>query len=392
MIYSDRSWAEVNLDSLKSNILNIKSILNKNTKIMAVVKADAYGHGSLETANTLIENGVEYLGVACVDEAIHLRNNGVNIPILILGRSGKVRFEEIIKNDISQTVFCLDDAKALSEIALKNNKKAKIHIKIDTGMGRIGYLYGCSDKLDNEAENEIKQIVSLEGIDAEGIFTHFSVADESDDEFTHLQFKRFMSLISKLKDDGVTFKYRHCCNSAATIKFPEMHLDMVRPGIIIYGVCPSSEVKVDFKLKPVMQFKTRVVNLKSVQKGTPISYGKTYEAQTDLIVATVPVGYADGLPRAISNKGSMIVGGKIVPVLGRICMDLCIIDVTSVNNIGVGDEVTVFGTQGESFIPVENIANLSNTINYEILCGVGQRIPRIYLKEGNVTKAINFLD
>ncbi|MBQ2897323.1 MAG: alanine racemase [Clostridia bacterium] len=392
MNYNDRSWAEVNLDAIKSNVVNIKSYLDNKTKIMAVVKADAYGHGCLETVNTLIENGVDYLAVACPDEAILLRKRGINIPILILGYSDEDRFEEIVDYDITQTVFNLESAKRLSQTAVKKNKKAKIHIKIDTGMARIGYLYGYSEEIDVQTENEILKIVSLDGIDAEGIFTHFSVADEPDDDFTNIQFDRFNKLLLFLEENGVKFKYRHCCNSAATIMFPKMHLDMVRPGIIIYGVYPSEKVKAKIDLIPAMQVKTRVVNINKIYKNSPISYGKTYKSDKDITVATIPIGYADGFPRMLSNKGKIIANGKIVPVLGRICMDQCMIDVTSVNNINVGDEVTVFGSQGESFIPVESIAEISGTINYEILCSVGKRIPRIYLKDGSVTKVLNFLN
>ncbi len=391
MYYNDRSWAEVNLDAIKSNIINIKSSLSANTKIMAVVKADGYGHGFLESASTLIQNGADYLAVACPDEALLVRKKGIQIPILILGYSDSERFEELILNDVTQTVFDYESAAKLSEIALKNGKKAKIHIKIDTGMARIGYQYGYDEESDKNTVDEILKIVQLKGIDAEGIFTHFSVADEPDDNYTAEQFDKFMKLVSELENKGVTFKYRHCCNSAATLMFPEMHLDMVRPGIILYGCYPSEYVKSNFELKPAMQFKTRVINISKINKNSPISYGKTFVADRDLIVATIPVGYADGFPRLLSNKANVIVNGKIVPVLGRICMDQCMIDVTSVNNINVGDEVIVFGSQGDCFIPVESIAELSDTINYEILCSVGKRIPRIYLKEGSVTKVLNFL-
>jgi len=391
MFYSDRTWAEINLDSIKSNILNVKSCLSENTKIMAVVKADGYGHGCLETINTLIENGVDYLAVACLDEAILIRKHGIKIPILILGFSDEERFEEIIDNNITQTVYSLESAKKLSDVASEKGTKAKIHIKIDTGMSRIGYHYGFNEETDAQIEKDIVKIVNLNGIDTEGIFTHFSVADDPGDDFTQLQFSRFTKLLSNLEKKEISFKYRHCCNSAATIMFPEMHLDMVRLGIILYGYSPSESVKCSFELKPAMQVKTRIININKISKGTSVSYGKKYVADKDMLIATIPIGYADGFSRVLSNKAKVIVNGKIVPVLGRICMDQCMIDVTSVNNICVGDEVTVFGRQGESFIPVESVAELSDTINYEILCRVGKRISRIYLKEGNVTKILNFL-
>ena len=391
MLYGDRTWAEVNLDAIQSNILNIRKNLDSNTKIMAVIKADAYGHGCLETANKLVKTGVDYFAVACVDEALLLRNNGIEEPILILGSTAPERFSEIIDNNITQTVFDYENAKKLSESAQSRGIKAKVHIKVDTGMARLGFIYGYGEESDCATKREIINITSLPGIDAEGIFTHFALADEPESDFTEKQFERFMSLVEKLEFEGVKFRYRHCCNSAATIQFPKMHLDMVRPGIIIYGYYPSENVNVKFDLVPAMQFRTRVTNVKKVPKGSPISYGGTFVTDREMTVATIPVGYADGFPRNLGENAKVIVGGKIVPVLGRICMDQCMIDVTSVNNINVSDEVTVFGNQGDSSIPVESVARFSNTINYEILCSVGKRIPRIYLQEGKVATVLNFL-
>ena len=258
-------------------------------------------------------------------------------------------------------------------------------------MARLGFLYGYDEENDISTINDILSISTLSGIDAEGIFTHFALADEPESDFTKKQFDRFISLVEKLEQNGVKFKYRHCCNSAATLEFPEMHLDMVRPGIILYGCYPSDKVKSNFDLQPAMEFRTRVTNVKKVAKGSPISYGGTFVTDKEMIVATIPVGYADGFPRTLGENAKVIVKGKIVPVLGRICMDQCMIDVTSVNNINVNDEVTVFGKQGDSSIPVESVAVLSNTINYEILCSVGKRIPRVYLQEGNVATVLNFL-
>ncbi len=391
MLYSDRAWAEVDLDAIQSNIINIRKSLNDSTKIMAVVKADAYGHGCLKTADVFANAGVDYFAVACVDEALLLRKRGIEKPILILGSSAEERYNEIIDNDISQTVFDYESAERLSKTAEINNKKVKIHIKVDTGMARLGFLYGYSKENDDATVGDILRITSLKGLEPEGIFTHFALADEPESDFTQIQFARFMGLIEKLGAKGVKFKYRHCCNSAATLEFPQMHLDMVRPGIILYGYYPSEKVKSDFTLKPAMQFKTRVTNVKKVAKGSPVSYGGTFVTDKEMVIATIPVGYADGFPRNLGDKAKVIVGGKIVPVLGRICMDQCMIDVTSVNNISVNDEVTVFGKQGDSNIPVESVAEFSNTINYEILCSVGKRIPRVYLQEGNVTKVLNFL-
>ena len=392
MLYGDRTWAEVNLDAIQSNILNIRKSLADNTKIMAVVKADAYGHGCLETANKLIESGVDYFAVACVDEALLLRRHGVKEPILILGSTAKERYNEVIDNNITQTIFDFESAKMLSEKAENKDIKAKVHIKIDTGMARLGFLYGYDDKDNDATVEDILKIASLKGIDAEGIFTHFALADEPESDFTEKQFADFMDLIAKLEQNGVKFRYRHCCNSAATLEFPHMHLDMVRPGIILYGCYPSDKVKSKFELTPAMQFRTRVTNVKKVAKGSPISYGGTFVTDKEMTVATIPVGYADGFPRTLGENAKVIVKGKIVPVLGRICMDQCMIDVTSVNNINVSDEVTIFGKQGDSSIPVESVAEFSNTINYEILCSVGKRIPRVYLQDGNVATVLNFLE
>jgi len=392
MLYGDRAWAEVNLDAIQSNILNIKKQLSADTKLMAVIKADGYGHGCLETAKIFAGAGADYFAVACLDEALLLRRHDIKQPILILGSTAEERYHEVIENDITQTLYDCESAEKLSDVAEQMCTKAKAHIKIDTGMARLGFLYGYGKESDENTIREILQLTSLKGIETEGIFTHFALADEPDSDFTHIQFKRFMNLIEILEQNGIKFKYRHCCNSAATLEFPDMHLDLVRPGIILYGCYPSDKVKSDFDLKPAMQFKTRITNVKKIPKGSPISYGGTFVADKDMIVATIPVGYADGFPRNLGKNAKVIVAGQIVPVLGRICMDQCMIDATSVNNIDVNDEVTVFGTQGDSCIPVESVAKFSDTINYEVLCSVGKRIPRIYLQEGNVKKVLNFLE
>ena len=376
-----RTWTEINLNNIEYNFKNIKKHI-ANTKIMSVVKADAYGHGAVEVAKILDDAGTDYFAVACINEALELRNNGINKPILVLGYIQDDKISEAIENDVTFTVFSYEYAERISNIATEQNSVAKIHIKIDTGMGRIGFLYGYNDEDDSETIKSIKRISDLDSLDIEGIFTHFSSSDESDVTKTELQFKRFLSVIESLKKIGIEFKLRHCCNSDGIIRFKDMYLDMVRPGIILYG-CYPSEICNDgtISLKPVMSLKTNIIHIKSVNKNFGISYGETYFTDKITKIATLPIGYADGLLRLNSNKLLVSVNGQPVKIIGRICMDQCMIDVTNVNNISVGSFVTVFGYDDELPIPVENLSELCGTISYEILCNIGKRVPRIYYRK-----------
>jgi len=383
----NRAWAEINLDNIAHNVREIRRITNKKAEIMGVVKADAYGHGVMGVVRTLLDNGVTRLAVSMLDEAIQLRKFGIEVPILILSYTDPIRAEEIILNDVTQTVFSHDLAKALSDAAVKLGKKAKIHIKIDTGMTRVGFMPGYS------AVKNVVEISKLPGIIIEGLFTHFASADEKDKSYTYMQFERFMSICSELGRIGVHIPVKHVCNSAGLMEFPEMHLDMVRPGIIMYGLYPSEEVdKSKISLKPAMTLKANVILVKEVEKNTCISYGRIFTTKRDSKIATIPIGYADGYSRLLNNKGKVLINGEFAPVVGRICMDQCMVDVTDLRSeVHVGDEVVIFGRQGENEITVEEVARDMGTINYEVVCVVGKRIPRVYLKDGKICDIVNYL-
>lgn len=383
----NRAWAEINLDNIAHNVREIRRITAKKAEIMGVVKADAYGHGVMETAKTLLDNGVTRLAVSILDEAIQLRKNGIKVPILILSYTDPARAEEVIKYDITQTVFSHDLAEALSEAAVKMNRKVKVHIKIDTGMTRVGFMPGYS------AVKNVVKISKLPGLIIEGIFTHFASADERDKDYTYMQFERFMSICSELGRIGVHIPLKHVCNSAAIIEFPEMHLDMVRPGIIIYGLYPSEEVdKSKINLRAAMSLKANVIMVKDVEKETSISYGRIFTTKRNSRIATIPIGYADGYTRLLNGKGRVLINGEIAPVVGRICMDQCMVDVTDLaGEVHVGDEVVLFGRQGSREISVEEVASQIGTINYELVCVVGKRIPRAYLQEGKIIRVLNYL-
>ncbi|MFZ5989913.1 MAG: alanine racemase [Bacillota bacterium] len=383
----NRAWAEVSLDNIAHNVREIRRITDKRTEIMGVVKADAYGHGVMEVTKTLLENGVSRLAVSMLDEAIQLRQNGIDVPILILSYTDPRRAEEIIQNDVTQTVFSHDLAEALSEAAVKLNKSVKIHIKIDTGMTRVGFMPGYS------AVKNVVRISKLPKVIIEGLFTHFASADERDKSYTHMQFERFMSIVNELNRIGVYIPVKHVCNSAGIIEFPEMHLNMVRPGIALYGLYPSDEVdKARIELRPAMTLKANIILVKDVEKDTCISYGRIFKTKRDSRIATLPIGYADGYTRLLTGKGNVLVNGQLVPIVGKICMDQCMIDITGVNgDVDVGDEVVLFGRQNGSEIKIEDIAQNIGTINYEVVCIIGKRIPRVYWKDGKLYNVLNYL-
>ncbi len=383
----NRAWAEISLDNIAHNIREIRKIIGKNAEIMGVVKADAYGHGVMEVAKTLLENGATRFAVSMLDEAIQLRRAGIEVPILILGYTDPIRASEIIENDVTQSVFSHELAQALSHEAVRQGKKVKIHIKIDTGMSRIGFLPGYS------AVKNVIEISRLPNIIIEGLFTHFATADEKNREYTYTQFERFMSICCELQRIGIHIPVKHCANSAGIIEYPEMHLDMVRPGIILYGMYPSEEVnKTKIELKPAMTLKANVIMVKEVEKNTSISYGRIYTTNRTTKIATIPIGYADGFTRMLSNKGKVLIHGEFAPVVGRICMDQCMVDVTDIgHNVEVGDEVVLIGSQGQNNIMVEDVAQTIGMINYELVCIVGKRIPRAFVKDGKISKILNYL-
>ncbi|MCH5184864.1 MAG: alanine racemase [Oscillospiraceae bacterium] len=378
-----RAWAEIDLDAVAYNIREIRKITSPSAKIMGVVKADGYGHGFMEVTKTILNNGADYLAVATLEEAVQLRKRKFDVPILILGATEDASADDIVEFDVMPTVFTYSFAKALSESAVKKGKKAKIHIKIDTGMSRIGYL--CRE----ESIDEIIKISMLDNLEIEGIFSHLACSDEIDREYTERQFERFTGICERLEKRGLKIPVKHICNSAGVMMYPQMHMDMVRPGVIIYGLYPSDDVdKTKLALKPAMTLKAKVTMVKEVESGVGVSYGKTYITDKKTKIATVPIGYADGYMRLLSGKAQMLCGGERVNVIGRICMDQCMIDVTNVNNINIGDEVTVFGADT---ITADTVAGWLGAINYEIVCMIGRRIPRIYIRNGEVVRKLAYL-
>jgi alanine racemase len=328
---------------------------------MAVVKADAYGHGLVDASKAALLGGVDVLGVGDLEEALRLRDAKIHTPILILGGISKEEeLEEVIRHNITPTIFNFEIAKSLSEISARKGISTKIHIKIDTGMGRLGFHY-------TEAVQEIKKIAQLPALKLEGLFSHLATADEVDKSYATEQFEKFQFVIEELQRIGIRFPLTHIANSAAILDLPEMHLELVRPGITLYGLFPSDRLRERIALKPAMEFKTVIIHLKKLPKGSGVSYGRTYTTRKEEKIAVLKVGYANGYSRALSNKGEVLIRGKRAPVIGRVCMDLCMVDVTHIPGVQVGDEVVLFGRQNDSVIEVDEIAQKANTINYEII-------------------------
>ena len=371
-----RVEARINLDAICNNIDEVRRNINDNTKIMAVIKADGYGHGAVALA-TALKDKVDAYGIAIIEEGIELRLAGFEKPILILGFTPHQQYEDLLKYDISQTVFQYDMAKKLSDIAVSLGKKAKIHIKVDTGMTRIGF------KDTDESIQIIKEISMLPNLIIEGLFTHFACADESDKTSVRKQLSRFLLFADKLEKEGIHIPVKHVSNSASIIDLPEANLDMVRSGIVTYGMYPSDEVnKNSLMLQPALTLKSNVVYVKEVEAGTGISYNSTYITDHDSVIATIPVGYADGYPRQLSSKGRVLIHGKSAPIVGRVCMDQFMVDVTNIPDVIEGDMVTLIGQDGDESISIEEVANLVGSFNYELVCDIGKRVPRVYYKEG----------
>lgn len=374
-----RVTANIDLDAICSNIINTRKLVGNKTLIMAIIKADGYGHGAIPIAKALDEIGVDAYGIAIIEEGIELRNNGINKPLLILGYTPKEQYKQLVQYDISQTIFQLSAANDLSKEALSQNKISKIHIKLDTGMSRIGF----SDT--EKSIEEIKKIVLLKGIKLEGIFTHFARADEVNKTSALIQLNRYLSFVNLLEQEGIYIPLKHISNSAGIIDIPEANLDMVRSGISTYGLYPSEDVnKEKLQLKPAMEIKTHVSYVKAVAPGVGVSYGSTYVTNKEMRIATIPVGYGDGFPRQLSSKGRVLIHGKSAPILGRVCMDQFMVDVTEIENVNQGDVVILIGKDGEEYISVEELAAMAYSFNYELICNVGKRIPRIYYRNGKI--------
>ncbi|TDO86493.1 alanine racemase [Halanaerobium saccharolyticum] len=365
------AWIEIDLSALKINYNFIRSKINKKTKIAAVVKANAYGHGAVRVAQKLSQLGVEYFCVGSPDEGIELRKAGITEPILVLAEVLPDQYDDIIQGDLIQTAACSETLEALNEAGIRAAKTIKVHLKIDTGMGRIGFfpeklpeVYTSAQKLDN--------------IQIEGVFSHLAAADEENKEFSYLQLQKFNSALEKIKNAGFHLPLVHIANSAAVIDLKESSLDLVRPGIMLYGLLPSAELNQEADLKPLLSFKTRVVQLRQLPAGSAVSYGSTYKTENEEKLAVLPIGYKDGYPRLLSNQGEVLIKGKRAPIRGRVCMGQTIVSVDQIENVEVGDEVVLIGKQGAEEISASEIARLCGTINYEIVCGLSERLEKIY--------------
>lgn len=386
-----RTWAEVSLDNLEHNYRAIKNHISEGCRFLGVMKADAYGHGAVPLSHALCELGAEYLAVSNLEEAIQLRRGGVRAPMLILGYTPASFADTMVFMDITQEVHSLEYAKELDTALAGTNYILNVHLKLDTGMTRIGFF-----AYDHERTlPELLEVCGLPHLHVEGVFTHFCVADSKapeDEAFTRTQYARFTAMLDALAAHGIRPELRHCASSGATILYPELALDMVRPGIATYGHAPSEDAEGILDLRPLMTVRTTVAQLREIPAGTSISYGRTYTAERDMRVAVLPIGYADGLLRGLSGKVSFRIRGKMARSVGRICMDMCMVDVSEIPEIRVGDEAALFGydTDG-TLLPCERIAQQAGTISYEILCGISKRIPRIYMQDGREQEILQYI-
>lgn len=381
-----RVRADINLDAIYNNLKKEKEIISPDTKLMVVIKADGYGHGAVPVAKFVDEIADAY-GVAIAREGAQLRSVGINKPILVLGWTHERDNDILVENDITQTIFTYDMAKKLSDCAMSKGKVAKIHIKLDTGMSRIGFA--C----DEESIEEIIKISKLPGVEMTGIFTHFARADEADKEATKKQYKAFCGMVDELEKRNIRFAIKHVSNSAGIIDLPEYNMNMVRSGISTYGLYPSGEVsKENILLEPAMSIKSCITYIKTLKKGMGVSYGGTYVTDKDTVVATIPVGYGDGYSRALSSKGRVLINGQSAPIIGRVCMDQFMVDITDIENVTLNSEVTLVGKDGDECISVEEISSVAGSFNYEFVCMVGKRIPRVYYAGGKKVGTYDFDD
>ncbi len=371
-----RVYADIDLDIISDNVDALMKLTPEGTGAVAVVKADGYGHGDVAVAKAVYSKVCMY-AVATLDEAVNLRENGIDKPILILGFVNVDEYETLLRNEVTATVFDYETAAELDEVAGRLGKKALCHIKVDTGMRRIGL------EPDKSGVEIVKNIKKLGNLDVKGIFTHFATSDEADKSKSERQLHKFNSFVDMLKNEGITFQYVHCANSAAVIDMPDTYKDMVRLGIAMYGMYPSTEVDMErVQLKPALKLMSHVTYVKEVPEGEEVSYGGTFVTKRPSVIATVSVGYGDGYPRALSSKGYVLINGKKAPIIGRVCMDQMMVDVTDIEGVGRDSLVTLIGRDGDEEITVEEIAALAGTFNYEFVCNLNKRIPRNYYKSG----------
>lgn len=380
-------WVEINLDHLAHNMREVRRVTNKASKITAVIKADGYGHGAVQIGQTLLDNGADRFAVATLTEALQLRKTFKQTEILILGYTTSESIHLAVKNHLIQTVYTWEQAVSFNEIAKEQNKKLKVHIKLDTGMTRLGMMPTL------DTIHAIEKMTELEYLEVEGMYTHFARADETDKTATRAQVEHFEFVKQGLAKQGVVLPICHVSNSAAIIDMPEYNYDMVRAGIMLYGLYPSEEVShTNVKLKQVMSLHAKVSRVQEVNEGVGVSYGHKFVTEKKTQIASLPIGYADGYSRSLTGSAEVIIKGqnKIVPVIGRICMDQCMIDTTGLN-INIGDEVILMGEEGTSNVDIDHIAKLLNTINYEVVCMINKRVPRVYTRAGETINIVDYI-
>lgn len=378
-----RTYLKIDLDAIEYNIGNVLRRLGGRAKLLAVIKADAYGNGAVEVGRFL-ESKCDFFGVACVEEAMELINAGIKTPILVLGGVSPQQYDVIVEKDIRIPIFSYEAAKALSEEAVRQNKNIPFHFCLDTGMSRIGF------QVNSESADICKKITELPNITAEGLFSHFATADEKNLEKTLAQKKRFTDFVKMLAERGIDIPIKHISNSAGIMVLDDT-FDMVRSGIITYGLYPSAEVDQSLMdIKPSMEWKTHISHIKTLEAGREISYGGTYVTDKETVVATIPVGYADGYPRCLSNIGRVIVNGRYAPILGRVCMDQFMVDITDIPDITAENEVTLVGCDGELTLTMEEVSEIAHSFNYELPCRISRRVPRVYTRNGEVVKTVNY--
>lgn len=381
-----RIYAGIDLDALKYNVEGIKRCKAESAMLMGVIKANAYGHGAKVFAHELDRMGFDWFAVATVDEGIELRRDGIEQPILVLGYTCEAQYPDMVQWEITPTIYSLDMAKAFDAAAAKAGKVVNIHIKIDTGMSRIGFLPG------EKSLDEIEKIHELRHLRIQGMFTHFACADMRDKTHVGHQIEKFHQMIDDVRQREIPVEIFHCSNSASIMELPSEHMNLVRAGIILYGLYPSNEMEEKrLPLKPVMSLYSHIVHVKEVPEGVTVGYGATYVTERPTRIATVPVGYADGYPRSLSNRAFVLLHGRRVPIIGRVCMDQFMVDVTDMPQVSVGDVVTLIGQDGEETLSVEEISEMAGSFNYEFVCDVSRRVPRVYIKNGKPVSVVNYL-
>lgn len=388
-----RTWAEIDLDALAQNVAAVRAAANGGVKLCCVIKADAYGHGAVRMAQELEELGADWFAVSNLEEAIQLRRAGIGLPVLVLGFTPAEEAGALCRYKISQCVFSVEYARELSLYAKRAGATVQIHIKVDTGMSRLGFIFQDISR-DQGVVEEIKEVCALPGLQAQGIFTHFASADEGTggDAFTMRQYGCFKELLETLQREGLHFPLRHCANSGAIFDYPLSHLDMVRAGVVLYGLYPSAQLRNRPGLKPVLSLRSVVSHVKTLQPGAVVSYGRDFTADRETRAATIPIGYADGYPRLLSPKGAQVlIRGVRCPILGRICMDQLVADVTALQEVKPGDTVTLIGCDGGDAVTADDLAAWEGTINYEVVCAVSKRVPRVYIKGGKIDGIYNQL-